>query len=177
MSDASKNLSEIYDDIDLCYKVLGLTFSDPPDRVDKVYNNLVAEYTKGMQAGDPGGRQSAKDNLEQVKDLYERITSSLIYKDYAREYEKYKALKESQMLEKKHKAEAEKSSMVSCPHCSKLISPSLKTCIYCHHKILSPMEIMISRLFCTKNIVVVGVIVLLVVVGVVLLRYPQLLKV
>lgn len=176
MSEATKNLTEFYDDIDLCYKVMGLTFSDPPDKVDRVYNSLVAEYTKSMQSADPGGRLAAKDNLEQVKELYERITNSMIYKDYAREYEKYKLIKEAQKSEKQLKAEAEKDLMVNCPYCAKMINPAQKVCIYCHGKILTPMELLMAKLFTTRNLIVLVVVVLLVVAGVFVALNPQILN-
>jgi len=176
VNDSAKNLAEYYDDIDLCYKVMGLTFSDPPDKVDRVYNSLVAEYSKNMQSADPAGRQTAKDNLEQVKELYERITGSMIYKDYAREYEKYKQLKESQKSEKQQKAEAEKSLMVSCPYCAKLINPAQKTCIYCNRRILSPMEMLLTKVFSTRNIIILIVVSLLIVGLAVLYFNPQLLQ-
>lgn len=158
MADAGKNLNEIYDDIDLCYKVMGLTFSDPPDKVDRVYKGLVAEYTKNMSMGDPTARQNAKANLEQVQDLYERITNSMIYKDYAKEYEKYKQLKAAEKTEKasKQKAAPEpvKPTVINCPYCNKKISADLKVCLYCHHKILTPFEQMMAKIFSTTNIII-----------------------
>lgn len=163
MSSSGKNLAEVYDDIDLCYKVMGLTFSDPPDKVDRVYKGLVAEYTKAVSMGDPASRQTAKANLEQIQELYERITSSLIYKDYAREYEKYRQLKSEEMEAKKKKHELEKASMVACPSCGKLISASVKICIYCHKKIPSQFELLMDLLFSKK--VMIPFIVLLILAG------------
>jgi len=174
VSDSSKNLMEIYDDIDLCYKVLGLTFSDPPDQVDKVYRGLVEKYNNEMHSSDPEARQKAKENQEQLHDLYERITSSMIYKDYAREYEKYNSLKK-ELADKKQKEE-KPAVMVRCPYCSKLISEKIKVCMYCHGKILSPMEMMLKK-FCSKrNFVVMAVVLLCVVAGILLVLYPQLLN-
>jgi hypothetical protein len=147
MSEATKNLIEIYDDIDLCYKVMGLTFSDPPDRVDRVYNGLVAEYTNNMQSTDPALRNEAKANLEQTKELYERITSSMIYKDYAREYEKYKQLKQAELEEKRLKAEAGRASMVPCPSCGKMLSASTNICIYCNHRVPTAVEQKLKGMF------------------------------
>jgi hypothetical protein len=167
---------EIYDDIDLCYKVMGLTFSDPPDRVDRVYNGLITDYTKDIQSTDTTLRNEAKKNLEQTKDLYERITNSMIYKDYAREYEKYKQLKADEMDARKRKQEAEKDKMVSCPYCRKLIMPNLKVCMYCHCKILSPMEMMMVKVFSTRNMILMAVAFVLIIAAVVFVMYPQLLK-
>jgi len=176
VADTTKNLMEIYDDIDLCYKVMGLTFSDPPDKVDKVYNGLIAEYTKSMQSADPAARQAAKDNLEQTKDLYERITGSMIYKDYAREYEKYKQLKAEEMQARKQKQEAEKEVMASCPYCNRQIPAKHKVCIYCHGKILTPMELLMAKVFTTRNVVIVTTLVLFVIAAVVVLLNPQLVR-
>lgn len=180
MSEGTKNLNEIYDDIDLCYKVMGLTFSDPPEKVDRVYKSLVAEYTKASGIGDPTSRQNAKANLEQVQDLYERITSSMIYKDYAREYEKYKQLKEAERAEKgikqKVAPEPPKPTVINCPYCNKKISADLKVCLYCHHKILTPFEQVMAKLFTTRNIVVIVVAVLMIIGAIVVSMNPQVLK-
>lgn len=175
MSESTKNLAEIYDDIDLCYKVMGLTFSDPPDRVDRVYKGLIEEYTQKLRSDDPAVRKEAQDNLTQTKELYERITSSMIYNDYAREYEKYKQLKAEEMAARKQKQEAEKEQMVNCPYCNKLISPKLKVCMYCRGKILTPMELLMSKVFSRKNLIVMAVVLVLVVAGVVITMNPQLL--
>jgi len=174
VSDSSRNLMEIYDDIDLCYKVLGLTFSDPPDQVDKVYRGLVDKYNSEMHSSGPEARQKAKENQEQLHDLYERITSSMIYKDYAREYEKYNQLKK-ELADKKHKEE-KPAVMVRCPYCSKLISEKIKVCMYCHGKILSPMEMMLKKVFSKRNVVVMAVLLLVIAAGVLLALNPQLLK-
>jgi hypothetical protein len=174
--DSTKNLTEIYDDIDLCYKVMGLTFSDPPDRVDRVYNGLIEEYNHNLHSGDQAVRKQAQENIEQTKDLYERITNSMIYKDYAREYEKYKLLKAEEMQARKQKQEAVKEELVNCPYCRKMISPKLKVCLYCHGKILTPMEILMKKIFTTKNMVAASIVVVLIVVGVVLALNPQLIN-
>jgi len=176
VGDPTRNLMEIYDDIDLCYKVMGLTFSDPPDKVDKVYNSLIAEYTKSMQSADPVGRQAAKENLAQTKELYERITGSMIYKDYAREYEKYKQLKAEEMQARKQKQEAEREVMACCPYCNRQIPAKQKVCIYCHGKILTPMELLMEKVFSTRNVVVATIMILFVIAAVVVLSNPQLLK-
>jgi hypothetical protein len=174
VSDTTKNLDELYDDIDLCYKVMGLTFSDTPDKVDRVYKGLVEEYTKELHSSDPTERQNAKSNLEQVKDLYERITHSLIYKDYAREYEKYKQAKAEQMEAKKQKQQAEKALLVNCPHCHQLISPKLKVCLYCHGKILSPLELVMAKVFTTRNTIIIMALLIVIAIGVAMLLNPQL---
>ena len=176
MGDSTKNIMEIYDDIDLCYKVMGLSFSDNPDRVDKVYKSLMDEYQQLLQSSDSAARKQAQENIDQTKDLYERITGSMIYKDYAREYEKYKALKDAQKQEKQQKAEAEKDLMVECPYCNKKISPKIKVCMYCHGKILSPTEMMFAKIFSKKNLIVAAVVLVLIAVGMILALNQQLIK-
>jgi hypothetical protein len=147
MGDSAKNLMEIYDDIDLCYKVMGLTFSDNPERVDRVYKGLMEEYDRDLKSNDPAVRKQAQENIDQTKDLYERITGSMIYKDYAREYEKYKQLKEEERKEKQLKAEAARASMIPCPHCGKLISASLKSCMYCNKSLPSAAVLKLKGMF------------------------------
>jgi hypothetical protein len=176
VSELKKNLTEFYDDIELCYKGMGLTFSDTPDKVDKVYNSLVAKYTSDMKSSAPGVRQAAKDNLEQMKELHERITSSMIYKDYAREYEKYMQYKEENKQARRQKQEAERESMAICPHCNRQIPAKQKVCIYCQGKIMSPMDQLMGKVFSTRNLVVAAIVILFAIAAVVLLSNPQLLK-
>jgi hypothetical protein len=103
----------------------------------------------------------------------------VIYKDYAKEYEKYKALKAEQQAARKQKQQQQpvvKEALVNCPYCKKPIAPKLKVCIYCHGKILTPMEELMAKLFSTRNLVVATIVVLLVITGVVLMSNPQLLR-
>ena len=88
----------------------------------------------------------------------------MIYKDYAREFEKYKALKAEQLAARKLKQQQKpviKETLVNCPYCKKLIAPKLKVCIYCHGKILTPMEQLVAKLFSKRNMIVLGVVALL----------------
>jgi uncharacterized protein with PIN domain len=164
----------MYDDIELCYKVLGLTFSDPPDQVDKVCRGLEEKYTRELHDPDHEIRAKAQNNLDQVRDLYNRITNSLIYRDYAREYERYNKLKAETQTEKQLKVE-KPPEMVRCPYCNKQISEKLKVCLYCHGKILTPTELMLQKVFSKRNIAVAAVFLILVAGGVFLALNPQLL--
>lgn len=176
MSDVSeKELS----DIELCYKAMGLSFSDNPEQVERVYKKLKEEYGKAMRSTDPSERASANESLKQLEELFTTITGSLIYKDYAREYEKYKALKAEKQAERKQKHQQQadvKEALVNCPYCKKLIAARLKVCIYCHGKILTPMEQLMAKVFSTRNLVVAAIVAVLVIAGVVLMSNPQLLK-
>jgi hypothetical protein len=166
-------------DIELCYKAMGLSFSDNPEQVEGTYRKLKDEYTRAMRSADPSERVSAAENLKQLEELFTTITNSLIYKDYAREHEKYMASKADEMKARKQK-QAEKAPvkdlLVKCPYCHKPISPKLKVCIYCHGKILTPMEQVMQKLFSTRNLIVAAVFVVLVVAAVVLMLNPELAK-
>lgn len=176
MSEASeKELS----DIELCYKAMGLSFSDSPEIVERTYRKLKEEYGKAMRSSDLSERATATENLKQLEELFTTITGSMIYKDYAREYEKYKAIKADELAARKQK-QAEKpvvkEVLVDCPFCHKPISPKLKVCMYCRGKILSPMEKMMASMFTTRNTIILAVVVLLIVAAVVVSLNPQLLK-
>lgn len=178
MSDASDKEKEL-SDIELCYKAMGLSFSDNPEQVEKTYRKLKDEYTKTMHSSDLAARSGAAENLKQLEELFATITGSLIYKDYAREYEKYKALKAEKLAERKQKQQQQpvvKDELVNCPYCQKKISKKLKVCIYCHGKILTPMEQMMAKVFSTRNLVILTVVVVLAIAGVVIVSNPQLLK-
>ncbi|MEI6305947.1 MAG: hypothetical protein WCP33_03900 [Deltaproteobacteria bacterium] len=165
--------------IELCYKAMGLSFSDNPEQVERTYLKLKDEYGKAMRSSDIPVRAGATENLRQLEELFTTITGSLIYKDYAREYEKYKAIKAEEIAARKQK-QAEKpvakEALVNCPYCNKLIAPRLKVCMYCRGKILTPMEKLLEKVFTTNNMIVLVVIVLLVAAGIVVMLNPQILK-
>lgn len=176
MSDADANDKKL-SDIELCYKAMGLSFSDNPQVVEKVYRKLKDDSERQMHSSDPAERLAGKESLKQLEELFATITESLIYKDYAREYEKYKAAKAEQMAARKQKQPpVVKEMMVNCPYCNKLIIPKLKVCLYCHGKILTPMEQLMEKLFSRRNLIVMIVVVALVAAGVVLILNPQLFK-
>lgn len=165
--------------IELCYKAMGLSFSDNPEQVERTYRKLKEEYGKGMRSSDIAERAGATENMKQLEELFTTITSSLIYKDYAREYEKYKAIKAEEMAARKQKQGEKpipKEALINCPYCHKLISPKLKVCMYCRGKILTPMEKLMEKFFTTKSIIIIAVVFLLIAVGVVVAMNPQLLK-
>jgi len=178
MSDAAEKENEL-SDIELCYKAMGLSFSDNPEQVEKTYRKLKEEYGNAMRSAVPSERVSASENLKQLEELFITITGSLIYKDYAREYEKYKAQKAEQLAARKLKQQQQpivKEILINCPYCHKPISKKLKICIYCHGKILTPMEQLMAKVFSTRNLIIATILVVLVIAGVVLMSNPQLLR-
>jgi hypothetical protein len=115
--------------------------------------------------------------MKQLEELFTTITGSLIYKDYAREYEKYKESKAEQLAARKQKQKpVAKEVLVKCPYCQRPIPPKLKVCIYCRGKILTPMEKLLATVFSTRNLVVLTIVVVLVVAGVVIYLNPHLLR-
>jgi hypothetical protein len=178
MSDDAQKEKEL-SDIELCYKAMGLSFSDNPEQVERTYRKLKDEYTKSLHSSDTSGRASAAENMKQLEELFTTITGSLIYKDYAREYEKYKESRAEKLAEHKRKQEAApvvKNTLIDCPYCHKPIDSHMKVCIYCHGKILTPMEKLMSKLFSTRNLVILTIVVVLVIAGVIVISNPQLLK-
>ncbi|MDD2852804.1 MAG: hypothetical protein PHY09_13015 [Desulfuromonadaceae bacterium] len=177
MSYSSEQEKE-FSDIELCYKAMGLSFSDNPEQVEKTYRKLKEEYGRALRSADQVGRSAAAENLKQLEELFATITGSLIYKDYAREYEKYKALKAEQQAErgKKQKQPTVKEALVNCPYCHKPIASKMKVCIYCHGKILTPMEKAMAKVFSTRNLIIATVVVVLIIAGVVIYSNPQMLK-
>jgi hypothetical protein len=177
MSDDSNKENEL-SEIELCYKAMGLSFSDNPEQVEKTYRKLKDEYTRGMRSTDPSERVAADENLKQLEELFKTITGSLIYRDYAREFEKYKEIKAEEIQARKQKQAEQpvvKEALISCPYCQKPISTKLKVCIYCHGKILTPMEQMMAKLFSTK-VLVIFVVLLLIVAAVVVAMNPEILQ-
>lgn len=166
-------------DIELCYKAMGLSFSDNPEQVSKTYRKLKEEYTRAMHSSDSAERHSAAENLKQLEELFSTITESLIYKDYAREYEKYLALKAEERAERKLKQDQHpvvKEALIDCPFCHKPIPAKVKMCMYCHGKIVTPLEKLMAKLFSTRNLIIVFVAAVLIGVGIVFVVNPQLIE-
>lgn len=178
MSAVSEKEKE-FSDIELCYKAMGLSFSDNPEQVEKTYRKLKDEYGKGMRSPDPSLRSAATENLKQLEELFSTITGSLIYKDYAREYDKYKALKAEKQAERRQKQQQQpvvKEALVNCPYCKKPIASKLKVCIYCHGKILTPMEQLMVKVFSKRNMIIFAVMLIVIVAAALLKMNPQLVK-
>ncbi len=172
MNDVSDQEKE-FSDIELCYKAMGLSFSDNPDQVNRTYQKLKDEYVKELRSPDVSGRTRAAENLKQLEELFKTITGSLIYKDYAGEYEKYKALKAENLAARKQKQPVEKEELIKCPYCSRPIHYKLKVCIYCHGKILTPFEQLIEKVFTARNLIVFGVLLLAAAAVTVLVKHPE----
>ena len=171
MSDISEKEKEL-SDIELCYKAMGLSFSDNPEQVERTYRKLKEEYDKAIRSSDLATRSAATESLKQLEELFTTITGSLIYKDYAKEFEKLKTLKAEQMAERKLKQQqkpADKNALVDCPYCHKPIASNLKVCIYCHGKIMTQAEQLMANMLTTKNVIVAAIVVMLLISGVVFL--------
>lgn len=172
MSEISEKEKE-FPDIDLCYKAMGLSFSDSPEKVERTYRKLKDDYSRGMRSSDLTERAVAPENLKNLEELFITITGSLIYKDYAKEYERYKELKTEQSVARKLKLPtAANGALIVCPRCNKQIASNLKVCIYCHGKIATPMGPLMGNMLSTKNIIVVTIIVVLIITGVVFMSKP-----
>jgi hypothetical protein len=98
----------------------------------------------------------------------------MIYRDYAREYEKYSQLKKEH--EEKKRKEEKPAVMVRCPYCNKLISEKIKVCMYCHGKILTPLEMLVRKVFRTRNIIIMISVFVITLIGALLLINPKLLS-
>lgn len=147
VSDISAKEKE-FPDIDLCYKAMGLSFSDSPEKVERTYRKLKDEYGKAIRSPDVAERAAATENLKNLEELFTTITGSLIYKDYAKEYEKLAALKAEQQAARAAKQSAGGAgALIACPHCRKQIASHLTVCIYCHGKLSSSADGLISKVF------------------------------
>ena len=60
-------------DIELCYKAMGLSFSDNPERVEKTYRKLKDEYGKATRSATAAERSTATENLQQLEGLFTAI--------------------------------------------------------------------------------------------------------
>lgn len=117
-----------------CYKALGLSFSDPPPQVEKMYLKIKEDCSKAIRSTDPAMRKNGTEKLQLLEEMYTTITKSLVYKDYAREYEKRKAIEEEAHQTQQQKLDEEKSALVICPGCGKMIPAYLAVCVYCNKK-------------------------------------------
>src|SRR5476651_1945070 len=101
MNDAKDQEKEL-SDIDLCYKALGLSVGDSPERIEMTYNRLMGMSKSNLASGDPAVREEAKNSIALVNQMYENIKASVTYQSMVKEYSKSNAReKETQGIDPK----------------------------------------------------------------------------
>lgn len=159
-----KGKNEELMDIDLCYKALGLSMGDSPQQVEMTYNRLMDIYKNNMKSADGQVRMDAKNNMELISDMYANIKSSVTYQAMEKEYSKKSKLSNDagKSNAAKRDAPAMKSIYKECPSCTAMVSKSATKCPTCKYN----FQTVTDRILASKNLIILGVIVVLVVVGI-----------
>lgn len=120
----------------LCYQALGISISDPPQRINEVYARLVRECRAEFNSPDPKIREGAREQLATLEKMYHTIRNSVSYASMASQ-EKKKAGGTGEAAV----AEVRVSRQVTiCPSCSAQISKASQSCPYCRASFLSKWQ-------------------------------------
>jgi len=123
-------------DVELCYKGLGIPFDSSPEDVERAYRSLTDKFNKDMLSADSSKRLKAKEDVEIVNNLYEKIRYSVNYQ---------RSMKERSSTPDEYESTQRRSSesigtkiiFKICPCCNNTIKKSLKVCPYCKKRIYS----------------------------------------
>ena len=155
MNDAKDQEKEL-SDIDLCYKALGLSVGDSPERIDMTYNRLMGMSKSDLASGDPAVREEAKNSIALVNQMYENIKASVTYQSMVKEYSKSNAReKETQGIDPR----LMKNIYKECPSCRSIISKAVKTCPKCKFVYKTFSEKLFEDYLTPKHIIIISVVV------------------
>lgn len=142
-------------DIELCYTAMGLSIGDSPAKIEMMYNRLCEMYKAKLIASDPRAHMEAKENLDLIEEMYNKIKNSVTYQSMAKDYEKRGKLQgEERSRPSDIDATLLKSSMMNCPKCHTVISKDSKVCPRCKTPILTQYEMIMKTVFTKTNIIV-----------------------
>lgn len=144
-------------DIALCYQSMGVPLDATPVQIEQMYRALTEENKKKMTSQQPGAREDARQSLELVNEMYDKIRSSITYR--AMEKDHLKKTGDTQASEARvkrpvHRAVAENSRMVHCPRCNGSIPKGGKTCPICKTRLYTVTERLLKTVFTPAKVIV-----------------------
>jgi hypothetical protein len=165
MSDPKRKNEELTD-IDLCYKALGLSVGDSPERIETTYNRLMDMYKNNMKSADAQVRDEAKNSLSLIADMYENIKASVTYQAMEKEYSKMskRSIEAGKRSAAKSDAPIMKSIYKECPSCTATVSKSATKCPTCKYEFQTVTDRFTSQMFTRTNVIILSVIAVLAVV-------------
>jgi hypothetical protein len=172
MSDTKEN--ELTD-ITLCYMAMGVSIGDSPDKIEETYKALTEEYRKNLRSPDHAVREDAKNNIELIGELYEKIKGSITYQTMAKDYLKSSQRDADKAGIRKTAAnvKVEKTRLMSCPNCKKIISKGLKVCPLCRKPVNTKAGKFIKQYFTITNTIISLIIVVIAITFVISIMFPD----
>ncbi|GFO66837.1 hypothetical protein GMLC_04160 [Geomonas limicola] len=150
-------------DVVLCYQALGLPMDASPAQIEKLYKALSEEHRKQLSVGSPANREEARQSLEQVNAMYEKIRGSVTY--HAAEREQQKRQDAGQPLREapiKMQRTAELKKTFRCPRCNGEVPHGRKVCPICKSRLYTPVERLFLAVFSKRMLVLYAVVTVLV---------------
>lgn len=138
-------------DVALCYQAMGLPLDASPVEIDRVFLSLTEEARKKLEHSDPALRQEARQSLQLLQGMYEKVRSSITYQTAHKEYLK-NSVSGAEITPRRpvHQAVLQKSNLVHCPRCNGSISKGLETCPICKSPLHGALAKLI-RSYCTPG--------------------------
>lgn len=174
MSDAENH--EELSDVALCYKAMGLEMDASPDEIEQTYARLTEGFRKELASSDPAVREQARVSIMQVKELYDKIKTSVTYAAKVRDHEKQVAAGKVDAVAAERlstDSKLRKSSLQQCSSCKGYIAVGLKQCPYCRARILSKTENALRAVFTPLNVTIICLVLIIGVLAVVAMLYPS----
>jgi hypothetical protein len=142
-------------DVALCYQALGVPLDASPAQIEQMYNTLTEENTKKLASPDPVIRGDAKQSLDLLNEMYNKIRGSITYRAMEKDYQK-KDNDAAEMRVKRpvHQAVVQKNLNMQCPRCNGSITRGLKTCPICKSPIYTTMQKIQRAYFTPKKLII-----------------------
>ncbi len=161
-------------DIMLCYQAMGASIGDSPEKLERLYNEIIKQYKKDLASSDLAERTNAKASFDQVNEMYAKIKNSITYSAMTKDYLKAGERAASQDRSAQ-RTKVEKASLRNCPHCNKIISIAFKVCPMCKTPILTGTEKFFKLVF-SRTAIVMYLVLVIVALAAAWMMFPSQLK-
>ncbi len=143
-------------DVILCYKAMGVSIDDSPAQIERAYKLLTEDYRKNLASPDPAVRESARNSMLLVSEMYDKIKGSITYNAKAKECMKagMREVERQSTARAAASVKVEKSRLMNCPSCRSAISIGSKSCPVCKTRIYTKTEQILNQYFTKTTIII-----------------------
>lgn len=126
-------------DVALCYQAMGIELDASPPEIERMYRWMQEQYRRKLDASEEALRQEARQSLELLQEMYERIRGSITYQAAHQQYQKKTSSAGTASAARRplHHATVQKSFMINCPRCNGWINKGVESCPICKAPVLS----------------------------------------
>lgn len=120
-------------DTNLCYQALGVCISDSPQRITETYERLVRKCKAEFKSADPSVRETAREQLITIEEMYHTITNSVTYASQQRKVTSEQISNVAPKATVRHLT----CHLTSCPACKAQLSKGMQSCPFCKTSLLT----------------------------------------